>query len=196
MFYSLLLDDPIVYITNKDINVLEDDFSFVAENPNIITRYIEGAKIRDTFEFMVGDDFTKYVSENQQGLKQAIYRFNGRGLEPFYRSDVPWLYADNFWIDYPTYCEDKDSIEVAACDDCKKFSESVACSLDSSLEELVHLGEVSNIGVSDLTVMPDTSFTKIDPDKVIAYVCIPVVQRTLSVFNNKEERCCESRSED
>ena len=172
MLYAIVCKEPFVFLFNEDEEILQSDYDFVIENPEecMLPKDI----LPTEYKALAPSEFSKVLdTEITEGF---ICTFEeGNLVKRFYRK-APFFYVKpEDGIQYPTYCVNSNSIKSGLLTN-KELIPVVSGLLDSYTS-----GEIEGV-VQDVPQV-DT----VDTGSIVAYVCIPVVQKSIPIGRETEE---------
>lgn len=168
MYYAVLFKEPFVYISNENVENLEDDFEFIVENQEECE--LEGNLLAEEFKVLTPSEFTKLLDDEvKDGI---VYTYQDAVLVRLRYRKAPCFYLDpEQGMDYSTYCTNTNTIKAG---------------LLTNPELLPVVSEVFSEYVT--AEKPNISLTPplMDGD-VVAYVCIPLVAKPVPIGVETEE---------
>lgn len=172
MLYAIVYKEPFVFLFNEDEEILKSDYDFVVENPEECNLPKDLVPVEYTS--LAPSDFSKVLdAEVTEGF---IYTFEeGNLVKRFYRK-APYFYIKpEDGIQYPTYCVNPNSIKSGL------LTNKELLPILSGLVDSYTSGKLSDV-ISDV---PQVNTA--DNGSVLAYVCVPIVQKSIPIGRETEE---------
>lgn len=174
MLYALLCKDPLIYLSNEKEELLKSDYDFVLENPDECDMPESFASVE--YSALSPSEFSSILDKEVKS--GYVYTFEEGSLVKRRYTQAPYFYLNKEeGIEYPTYCINANSIKSGLMTN-KELLPVMSALMESYQTEV-------NPAVSlDIPLnIPD------DGGSVLAYICVPVVMRTIPVgMETDEER--------
>lgn len=168
MQYSIICKNPFIFICNENEEILKSDYDFIVENPEECG--IPQDIVAVEYASLAPSEFSKVLdNEVKSGF---IYTFEqGNLVKRFYRK-APYFYLKpEDGIPYPTYCVNANSIKSGL------LTNKELLAVLSGLLEGYCLEGFSDVNID----------VPIEDGEVLAYLCIPVIQKAIPIGRETEE---------
>lgn len=172
MLYAIISKNPFIYLYNEKEELLKSDYDFIVENP-------EECGITDSFEpveysALSPSEFSLILDKEVKS--GYVYTFYEGNLVKRRYSQAPFFYLSReSGIDYPTYCVNANSIKAGL------LTNQELLPVVSALMETYQTEQNPTVSLDIPLDIPD------DSGSVLAYICVPVVMRSIPIGMETEE---------
>lgn len=172
MLYTVVCKEPFVFLFNEDEEILKSDYDFVVENPEEcnLSRNI----IPVEYTALTPSEFSTVL--DVEVIEGFIYTFEeGELVKRFYRQAPVFYVRPEDGIQYPTYCVNPNSIKSGL------LTNKELLPILSGLVDGYTSGKLSDV----ISEVPQVNTA--DNGSILAYVCIPIVQKSIPIGRETEE---------